>query len=79
MDYADKYIMRQGIASALDHPSVYMGGPSMQARRKAERIIALLLADYDITPKERPQNDAVTARTWLSPDHEDIRNLTKLG
>ena len=30
------------IASILDHPSVYMGGPSLGNRRKANRIIEFL-------------------------------------
>ena len=31
-----------GIASILDHPSLYMGGPSHQSLRKAKRIVAYL-------------------------------------
>lgn len=30
------------IASILDHPSVYMGGPSQGNRRKAQRILEVL-------------------------------------
>ena len=30
------------IAHILDHPSVYMGGPSQQSLRKAQRIVAYL-------------------------------------
>jgi len=32
----------RGIASMLDHPSVYMGGPSRMAIRKAEKIVDYL-------------------------------------
>jgi len=39
MDDAAKYILRQRIASILDHPSVYMGGPSHQSVQKAIIII----------------------------------------
>lgn len=35
-------IMRRVIASILDSPSVYMGGPSHQNLRKADRIIEYL-------------------------------------
>ncbi|MGG5810985.1 hypothetical protein [Falsiroseomonas sp. CW058] len=33
------------IASVLDHPSVYMGGPSPHSRRNARRIIEALEAE----------------------------------
>jgi hypothetical protein len=45
------------IASTLDYPSVYMGGPSKQSIQKAERIIAALeregyvLADVEASDK----------------------------
>jgi hypothetical protein len=35
----DSEILRREIASMLDHPSVFMGGPSQQNMRLAERII----------------------------------------
>jgi hypothetical protein len=37
-------IERHIIASVIDHPSVYMGGPSARALRLAVRIIAALRA-----------------------------------
>lgn len=42
MDDAAKYLLRQRIASIIDHPSVYMSGPSQQSLRKAIRIIEAL-------------------------------------
>ena len=51
MDDAAKYILRQRIASILDHPSVYMGGPSQQSVRKAIKIIQAL-GDDQPTPDE---------------------------
>lgn len=42
------------IASVLDYPSVYMGGPSMQSRKKAERIIEALDAEgWTLTQEKR--------------------------
>lgn len=32
------------VAAALDHPSVYMGGPSHNSRRRALRVIEALAA-----------------------------------
>jgi hypothetical protein len=33
------------IASMLDHPSVFMGGPSQRSKRRAQDIIDALLAE----------------------------------
>lgn len=41
----DREALVHGIATELDKPSIYMGGPSVSSRRKAERIVALL-PDY---------------------------------
>ena len=38
----ERLIVQRGIASILDHPSLYMGGPSRQSMLKAEAIIKLL-------------------------------------
>jgi hypothetical protein len=35
----DREILQREIASILDHPSVYMGGPSPHHMRTADRII----------------------------------------
>lgn len=44
-NYDPQLALRQTIAGVLDHPSVYMGGPSRQNLRKADRIIERLRAD----------------------------------
>jgi len=33
------------VASILDHPSIYMGGPSRQSKQKAERIRSALIKE----------------------------------
>ena len=38
----DKELVTRHIANILDHPSVYMGGPSANSLRKAERIVKYL-------------------------------------
>jgi hypothetical protein len=43
--YDPQLALRQTIAGILDHPSVYMGGPSQQNLRRADRVIAALRAD----------------------------------
>lgn len=64
MDDADKYILRQLIASSLDHPSVYMGGPSPNSVSRAIRIVTAIMADYDVSPRESAASDAERVRTW---------------
>lgn len=44
-DYDPQLALRQTIAGVLDHPSVYMGGPSRQHLRKADQIIECLRRD----------------------------------
>lgn len=68
MDDASKYVMRQHIASALDHPSVYMGGPSGPSLRKAIKIVESLTREYEIKPGTKAEADAANVRTWrVSP------------
>lgn len=43
--YLTDEIICRTIASAIDYPSVYMGGPSHNSIRKAERIIKILKED----------------------------------
>lgn len=38
-----KHILRLRVGSILDHPSVYMGGPSLNSLKKADRIINYLI------------------------------------
>ena len=42
MDGDERLIVQRRIASILDHPSVYMGGPSQASMRKADEIIMSL-------------------------------------
>ena len=44
MDETEKLLVQRQIASIIDSPSVYMGGPSHNAMKKAERIIKVLEA-----------------------------------
>lgn len=64
MDDARKYILRQRIASILDHPSVYMGGPSRGSLQKAIKIIEAL-AD-EITYAEVEQVKSWRKSPWNS-------------
>jgi hypothetical protein len=42
MDATERLLVQRGIAAEIDYPSVFMGGPSHHAMRKAGRIIANL-------------------------------------
>lgn len=42
MDAAERLLVQRQIASILDGPSLYMGGPSRQNMQKAEKIIEAL-------------------------------------
>lgn len=64
MDDAEKYLLRQQIASALDYPSVYMGGPSQGSVRRAVKIVEHLLDEWNIEPKETVKADAEHVRSW---------------
>lgn len=46
MDGDERRIVQRRIASILDHPSVYMGGPSPNSMRKADMIIASLESSH---------------------------------
>jgi hypothetical protein len=67
-DYADKYLIKVTIASSLDFPSVYMGGPSKGSLQRAERIISALEDRYTITPNAQGEKEAAMVRTWMNPD-----------
>jgi hypothetical protein len=45
------------IASSLDHPSVYMGGPSENSRRKARRIVEALASEGYVIATKDPRHD----------------------
>ena len=38
----ERLLVQRQIAGILDHPSVYVGGPSRQSMEKAGRVIAML-------------------------------------
>lgn len=73
MDDAEKYLLRQAIAAAIDHPSVYMGGPSPNSVRKAIKIVEMLTDEYDIKPKpERLAADAERVRSWRTSPWDSL-------
>jgi hypothetical protein len=45
MDEAEQLLVQRGIASILDSPSVYMGGPSPMSLRKAKMIVDMLMRE----------------------------------
>jgi hypothetical protein len=73
MDYADDYILQVLIASSLDYPSVYMGGPSRGSMDRARRVMDILYARYEIRPTEAAEKDAAMVRTWMNPDGTRIQ------
>lgn len=73
MDDAELYILRQSIASMLDHPSVYMGGPSQQAIRKAIKIVEFLSQNYKIEPTT--EDDAAHVRTWRKSPWDSLERV----
>lgn len=64
MDDAAKYLLRQRIASIIDFPSVYMGGPSQQSVRKAIKIIEAL--ENAPTPDEIERVKSWRKSSWDS-------------
>lgn len=64
MDDADKYLLRQTIASMIDHPSVYMGGPSRSSTQKAIKIVEEILNGYSIAPFKDRKLQAKQVKTW---------------
>lgn len=46
--YDPERALRGTIASILDRPSVYMGGPSQQNLRRADQIIECLRGDAEL-------------------------------
>lgn len=66
MDDAAKYLLRQRIASILDFPSVYMGGPSQQSVLKAIKIIIAM--EEAPTPGEIEQVKTWRKSPWNSTE-----------
>jgi len=68
IDYAALWLLETVIACGIDHPSVYMGGPSANSRKKAKLIVGSIIEDFDLSPTEEGQNRIATVKTWLNPD-----------
>lgn len=49
----DKTVVLREIAAMLDHPSVYMGGPSQRNMRRAEQIYAAVVPAIAAAERER--------------------------
>lgn len=49
----DRVVMLRTIAAILDHPSVYMGGPSQLNMRRAEQILAAVAPLIAAAERER--------------------------
>lgn len=49
----DKVVMLRTIAAVLDHPNVYMGGPSQRNMRRAEEILAAVAPLIAAAERER--------------------------
>lgn len=47
---SEEDLIQHVIASILDHPSVYMGGPSQNSLRKADRIVKFLVESKRLVP-----------------------------
>ena len=47
---AERELVQRVIAACIDHPSVYMGGPSRDSMRKADKIIAYLVRSKRLVP-----------------------------
>lgn len=50
MSETERRLVQCQIASQIDSPSVYMGGPSPGAMKKAERIMQTLEAGFRLRP-----------------------------
>jgi hypothetical protein len=76
LDDADLYVLRQRIASRLDHPSIYMGGPSSNSVRKAIDIIRMLQDDYGIqSGSASDKADADRVRTWRKSPWDSLERI----
>lgn len=72
MQNEEKYILRQNIASILDHPSVYMGGPSIQSIRKAIKIVEYLDRECSIEAGNKIQESVEIVKTWRTDPWDKI-------
>lgn len=72
MDNAEKYLLRQTIASILDRPNVYMGGPSPQSVRKAIRIIEALERDFEVSARESLSDYTKQVKAWRTSPWDSL-------
>lgn len=57
----ERDVLTSQIASILDHPSAYMGGPSIQSRKKAERIVEFLERENRLASNRGVSDDGPTS------------------
>jgi len=72
VDDAERYLLRQQIASILDHPSVFMGGPSPQSVRKAIRIIQAMTDAFELFPREKLLPDIERVKSWRTSPWDSL-------
>ena len=75
VDDAVLYLLRQKIAAKIDHPSVYMGGPSPNAIRKAIAIVRMLDADWAIDPKDRTLSEVQHVQSWRKSPWDSMERI----
>ena len=66
-----RMVMLRTIASMLDHPSVYMGGPSQRNMRRAEEILA---AVAPLIAAEALERAAVVVETHQAEVQQNIND-----
>jgi hypothetical protein len=71
-NYDPQLALRQTIAGVLDHPSVYMGGPSRQHLRKADQIIECLRRDPRLMEALRAGMETGSGYTNEAPVHAPV-------
>lgn len=60
----EEMVMLRTIAAMLDHPSVYMGGPSQRNMRRAEQILAAVTPLIAAAERERCAKVAESVAPW---------------
>lgn len=79
-NYDPQLALRQTIAGVLDHPSVYMGGPSQQNLRKADRIIERLRSDSRLMEALRAGKETPAELCCaVNPDKQGVHCQLPLG
>jgi hypothetical protein len=63
---------RLTVASVIDHPSVYMGGPSEHALRLADRILAAIKYDTLVAENERLREALLYYADRHNYEHGDV-------